>query len=163
MQKLARVLIILSFFLFLSELAFAQTRGEGVGALFSNAQGDTTVSISNVKTAPWSEVIVENGAGEMQAVAKLDGKGLVNFTFKAKSADVGSLFIYAVDEAGVTKKVLISGTSLSGEVLPPTLVSKEEDTLPANSATFAGFSYPGATVSVSLISDQDYDQTLNSI
>jgi hypothetical protein len=161
MRKLARVLIILSFFLFLSELAFAQTRGEGVGAFFSNTQGDTTVSISNVKTAPWSEVIVENGAGEMQAVAKLDEKGRVNFTFEAVSADVGNLYIYAVDEAGVTNKISIPGTSLSDEVLPPTLVSKEEDTLPENSAKFAGFSYPGASVSVHLTSDQGYDQTFS--
>ena len=166
MRKLARTLIVLSFFLFilfLSELTFAQTRGEGVGTLFSNIQGDTTISIINVKTAPWSEVIVENGAEEIQAVAKLDGKGLVNFTFEAESTDVGNLYIYAVDEAGVTNKILIPGTSLSNKVLPPTLVSKEEDGLPENSVKLIGFSYPGATVSVNLTSDQGYDQTFSSI
>src|SRR3972149_5558211 len=163
MQKLARVLTILSFFLFLSELAFAQTRGEGVGSLFPNPKGDPTISITDVKTAPWSEVIVENGAEEIQAVAKLDGKGLVNFTFEAESTDVGNLYIYAVDEAGVTNKILIPGTSLSNKVLPPTLVSKEEDGLPENSVKLIGFSYPGATVSVNLTSDQGYDQTFSSI
>jgi hypothetical protein len=163
MRKLAPIFIILSFFLFLSGLAFAQTRGEGVGTLFSNTQGDTTISINNVKTAPWSEVIVENGAGEIQAVAKLDEKGLVNFTFEAESTDVGLLSIYAVDEAGVTKKITIPGTSLIDEVLPPTLVSKEENELSENSVKLAGFSYPGATVSVNLTSDQGYDQTFSSI
>src|SRR3990170_7423394 len=133
MRRLAQTLIFLLSISFLSGLAFAQTRGEGVGTLFSNTQGDTTISITDVKTAPWSEVIVENGAEEIQAVAKLDGKGLVNFTFEAESTDVGNLYIYAVDEAGVTNKILIPGTSLSNKVLPPTLVSKEEDGLPENS------------------------------
>src|SRR3972149_9647999 len=108
-RQLAQILIAPLFLLLLSGIVFAQTRGEGVGALFTNTQGDTTISINNVKTAPWSEVIVENGAGEIQAVAKLDEKGLVNFTFEAESTDVGLLSIYAVDEAGVTKKIPIPG------------------------------------------------------
>src|SRR3970282_2742663 len=103
MRRLAQTLIFLLSISFLSGLAFAQTRGEGVGTLFSNTQGDTIISITDVKTAPWSEVIVENGAEEIQAVAKLDEKGRGKFTFEAGSADAGKLYISAVEEAGVTK------------------------------------------------------------
>src|SRR3990167_7835986 len=162
-RQLAQILIAPLFLLLLSDLVFAQTRGEGVGALFTNTQGDTTISITNVRTAPWSEVIVENGAEEIQAVAKLDEKGRVNFTFEAESTDVGNLYIYAVDEAGVTKKILIAGTSLSDEVLPPTIVSKDEEGLPEDSIKLIGFSYPGAVVNIHLVSDQGYDQTLNAV
>jgi hypothetical protein len=163
MRRLAQTLIFLFSISFLSGLAFAQTRGEGVGTLFSNTQGDTTISITDVKTAPWSEVIVENGAEEIQAVAKLDGKGRVNFTFEAESADVGNLYIYAVDEAGVTNKILITGTSLSDEVLPPTLISGGEEGLAEDSIRLTGFSYPGTTISVVLTSDRGYNQTLGAI
>ena len=162
-RQLAQILIAPLFLLLLSGIVFAQTRGEGVGALFTNTQGDTTISITNVRTAPWSEVIVENGAEEIQAVAKLDEKGRVNFTFEAESTDVGNLYIYAVDEAGVTKKILIAGTSLSDEVLPPTIVSKDEEGLPEDSIKLIGFSYPGAVVNIHLVSDQGYDQTLNAV
>lgn len=161
-RQLAQILTALLLILSLSGVIFAQTRGEGVGALLSNTQGDTTISIINVKTAPWSEVTVENGASEIQAVAKLDEKGRVNFTFEAESTDVGNLYIYAVDEAGVTKKILIAGTSLSDEVLPPTIVSKDEEELPEDSIKLIGFSYPGAVVSVVLTSDRDYNQTFSS-
>lgn len=161
MRRLAQILFALFSVLLLSKLSFAQTRGEGVGALFTSTQGDTTVSISNVKTAPWSEVIVENATGDNQAVAKLDGQGLVNFTFEALSADIGSLYIYAVDEAGATNKVLIAGTSLSNAILPPTLISKEEEGLAENAVKLTGFSHPGATMSVHLTSDQEYDQTFS--
>ena len=163
MRRLAQTLIFLLSISFLSGLAFAQTRGEGVGTLFSNTQGDTIISITDVKTAPWSEVIVENGAEEIQAVAKLDEKGRVNFTFEAESADVGNLYIYAVDEAGITNKILITGTSLSDEVLPPTLVSRDEEGLPEDSIKLTGFSYPGTVISVVLTSDRGYSQTLSAI
>src|SRR3989304_596412 len=163
MRRLAQTLIFLFSISFLSGLAFAQTRGEGVGTLFSNTQGDTTISITDVKTAPWSEVIVENGAEEIQAVAKLDEKGRVNFTFEAEKANVGNLYIYAVDEAGVTNKTLITGTSLSDEVLPPTLVSRDEEGLPEDSIKLTGFSYPGTVISVVLTSDRGYSQTLSAI
>src|SRR3989337_3306587 len=147
-RQLAQMLIAPLFLLLLSGIVFAQTRWEGFGALFTNTQGDTTISITNVRTAPWSEVIVENGAEEIQAVAKLDEKGRVNFTFEAEKANVGNLYISAVDEAGVTNKILIAGTSLSDEVLPPTIVSKDEEGLPEDSIKLIGFSYPGAVVNI---------------
>src|SRR3989337_3163401 len=163
MRRLAQTLIFLLSISFLSGLAFAQTRGEGVGPLWSNAQGDTIIATTDVRPALWSELIVESGAEEIQAVAKLDEKGRVNFTFEAESADVGNLYIYAVDEAGITNKILITGTSLSDEVLPPTLVSRDEEELPEDSIKLTGFSYPGTVISVVLTSDRGYSQTLSAI
>src|SRR3989337_2488138 len=125
MRRLAQTLIFLLSISFLSGLAFAQTRGEGVGTLFSNTQGDTIISITDVKTAPWSEVIVENGAEEIKAVANLDEKGRENLPCEAESADFRNLYIYAVDEAGVTNKILITGNSLGDERVPPTLLSRD--------------------------------------
>jgi len=159
MRKLALKLLAPTLLMLFPGLVLAQTRGTGVGALFSDTEGDTTVSITNVKTAPWSEVIVENSAGEIQAVAKLDGQGLVNFTFEAQSADIGSLSIYAADEAGATNKVLIAGTSLTGELLPPTIVSSGGD---EETAVLGGFSFPGAEIAAHLISDRGYDETLTA-
>lgn len=160
MRKAAVSLLVAVTSLVFSASAFAQTRGEGVGALFTHVDGDTEISISGVKTAPWAEVIVENAAEELQAVAKLNAQGLVNFTFKATSADVGSLLIYAVDEAGVTNKVLIPQASLSGDVLPPTLVTKDE--AGEDSVSLTGFSYPGATITVNLTSDKGYNNSFTT-
>jgi len=106
---------------------------------------------------------VENGAEEIQAVAKLDEKGRVNFTFEAEDTDIGNLYIYAVDAAGVTNRLQIAGTSLSDGVLPPTLISRDEEGLPEDSIRLTGFSYPGAVVSVVLVSDRGYSQTLIAI
>jgi hypothetical protein len=162
MRKITAGLSITALLLAVAVPIHAQTRGEGVGALFTNTQGDTTISIVNVRTAPWSEVIVENGAGETQAVAKLDEKGLVNFTFEAESTDVGNLYIYAVDKAGVTNKILITGTSLRDEVLPPTIISEEEEELPEDSIELVGFGYPGVIVSVVLDSGRGYHQNFSA-
>ena len=158
----AGMVVFCLFCLFFTTSAAAQSRGEGVGALFSNVNGDTTTSITNGKTAPWAEVIVENATAEVQAVAKLNEKGLINFTSSIKSEDLGSIYIYAVDEAGATSKVLITGTSLNNEVLPPTLISAEEEGLPQDSIKLTGYSFPSAQISIRLTSDQDYDRTLTT-
>ncbi|NIT04476.1 hypothetical protein GTO10_06295 [Candidatus Saccharibacteria bacterium] len=157
MRKIGLLLSVCALSVSATGFAVAQERGIGVGALFTNVQGDTAVSVANVKTAPWSEVIIENSSEELQVVAKLDEQGLVNFTFQAKSADVGSLFIYAVDEAGVTNKIQIEGTTLSDEILPPTIVSTESED--EQTVVFNGYSYPNAKVSVLLTSDKGYNNT----
>ncbi len=160
MRKAATSVLLSVAFLALCTTAFAQTRGEGVGALFTHVDGDTEISITSVKTAPWSEVIVENAEEELQAVAELDSQGLVNFTFNTAGADVGSLLIYAVDEAGVTNKILIPQISLSGDVLPPTLITKDE--ADEDSVSLTGFSYPGASIIVSLTSDKGYSNSFTT-
>jgi len=159
MKKIPALFFLLTLFLAAITPVKAQTRGEGVGALLSNSEGDTTASITDCKTAPWAEVIIENAAEEIQAVAELDEKGLINFTFEPLTADLGSLYIYAVDEIGVTKKVLISGTSFINQILPPTIISTDEGLIPENSLRVTGFSHPGATVRVKLTSDLGYDNT----
>ncbi|GMR18895.1 MAG: hypothetical protein BMS9Abin34_017 [Patescibacteria group bacterium] len=162
MRKIAAAVLLFTVLLLFARSAEAQSRGEGIGALFSPIDGDTTVSIVNGKTAPWSEVTVENAAEEIQAVAKLNEKGLVNFTFLIKSGDLGSIYIYATDEAGITNKVLILGTTLDGEVLPPTITSVEEESLPEDNLKLSGFSYPEATIRVAITSDQGYNGTFSA-
>jgi hypothetical protein len=140
-------------------ITHAQVQGEGVGALATKSAGGTVVTISNGKTAPWAEVIVETGGEDLRAVAEIDARGIFNFSFNTNSGDVNNLYLYAVDEAGITNKVHINGTNLSNTLLPPTMVGIDDDSLPNNSLSLYGFSYPGAQISVFLASDQDYSES----
>jgi len=143
-------------------ITHAQVRGEGVGALATKSTGGTVVTIANGKTAPWAEVIVETGGEELRAVAEIDSRGIFNFSFNTNSGDIDNLYLYAVDEAGVTNKVHISGTNLSNTLLPPTIVGIDDDSLPDDSLSLYGYSYPGAQILVSLVSDQDYSESFEA-
>ncbi len=161
MQLGSVFLAILLFNLFTGN-SYAQVRGEGVGALATKSTGGTVVTIVDGKTAPWAEVIVETGGEELRAVAEIDSRGIFNFSFNTNSGDIGNLYLYAVDEAGVTNKVHISGTNLSNTLLPPTIVGIDDDSLPDNSLSLYGYSYPGAQILVSLVSDQDYSESFEA-
>ncbi len=148
-------------FSFFTNISYAQVKGEGVGALATKTSGGTVISITDGKTAPWAEIIVETGGGELRAVAEIDSRGIFNFSFNVDSGDVNNLFLYAVDEAGITNKVYISGTSLSNTLLPPTIVGIDDDDLPDDSLSLYGFTYPGSQITISMSSDQGYIETFD--
>lgn len=139
--------------------AHAQVKGDGVGALATKTSGSTIITISDGKTAPWSEVIVETGGEDIRAVAEIDSRGIFNFSFNTNWGEVGNLYLYAVDEAGITNKVYISDTSLSNTLLPPTIVGIDDDSLPNNSLSIYGFTYPTAQITVSMTSNQGYSES----
>ena len=140
----------------------AQVKGDGVGALATKTTGGTVVTIADGKTAPWAEVIVETGGEDLRAVAEIDARGIFTFSFNTNSGDISNLYLYAVDEAGITNKVHISGTSLSNTLLPPTIMGIDDDSLPNNSLSLYGFSHPDAQISVFLVSDQGYSESFNA-
>jgi len=139
----------------------AQVRGPGVGALAGTTNGTTTVTIFSGRTAPWAEVIVETNGDELQAVAEIDATGLFTFSFNTQAANIGNLKIYAVDEAGVTASVLVNGTGLSNFILPPTIIVNTVS-LPDTSIGLRGYSYPGATLTITMTSTSGYSESFTS-
>lgn len=152
--------IIILLLLFFAKEVFAQ-RGEGVGALLNKSSGSASVSLSNGKTAPLAEVIVETQAGQVQAVAELDERGLFNFTFNTETGNIGALVIYAADKIGATKKITIPSSSYSNFILPPTIVSDNAG-LPDDSVKLKGYSYPGAAIKLSVASDSGYGEVFST-
>lgn len=140
---------------------FAQERGEGVGALTSKRSGEV-VEVSDGKTAPRAEVVVENEAGELQAVAELDSKGVINFTFLTDPSNLNNLYMYARDEAGITNKLYITGTNISNFILPPTIIGVDDDNLPDNYLSVTGYTHPGAEISLQLTSNAGYSEAFNT-
>src|SRR5260221_8034464 len=101
------VILAVATILLFTRSAFAQFRGDGVGALATSTSGTTSVSVTNGKTAPWAEVGIQNATGTQIVVAELDGQGIFNFTFTASSSDINNLYINATDSAGISRKVKI--------------------------------------------------------
>lgn len=153
-----KLFVVLALFILFTPVASAQEKGEGVGALATRPNGEA-ITISEGRTARWAEVIVENEAGELQAVAELDSKGLINFTFLTDSSNIGGLYIYAVDEAGFTNKLQFTGTNLSSFILPPTIVGEDDENLPDNYLKVSGYTYPSSEISLHLTSDDGFDET----
>ncbi|MBU0777243.1 carboxypeptidase-like regulatory domain-containing protein [Patescibacteria group bacterium] len=160
-MKTGLTLLVILFIGVFTRTSYAQVRGEGVGALAGKRMGETIVTVSDGKTAPWAEVIVETGEGDLRAVAEIDSRGIFNFSFNTNYGDVNNLYIYAADEAGITNKVYISGTSISNILLPPTIIGIDDDALPDNSLSLFGFTYPGAQIVLSLVSDQGYSESFD--
>lgn len=160
-MQMGSIFLAAVFFSFFTNISHAQVKGDGVGALATKTSGSTVITITDGKTAPWVEIIVETGAGELRAVAEIDSRGVFNFSFNTDSGDENNLFLYAVDEAGITNKIYISGTSLSNTLLPPTIVGIDDDDLPDNSLSLYGFTYPGSQILVSMSSDQGYSESFN--
>jgi hypothetical protein len=157
-MQLASISFAILFFSLFTTFTHAQVKGDGVGALATKTSGGTIVTITDGKTAPWAEVIVETEGEELRAVAEIDSRGIFNFSFNTDSSDIGNLFLYAVDEAGITNKVHISDTNLSNTLLPPTIVGIDDDSLPDDSLSLYGFSYPSAQIVISITSDQGYSE-----
>jgi hypothetical protein len=160
-MHMSSIFLAIMFLSFFTNISYAQVKGDGVGALATKTSGSTVITITDGKTAPWAEIIVETGAGELRAVAEIDSRGVFNFSFNTDSGDENNLFLYAVDEAGITNKVYISGTGLSNVLLPPTIVGIDDDGLPDNSLSLYGFTYPGSQILVSMSSDQGYLETFD--
>lgn len=154
-------LVFLAYLLIFDSVAFAQSRGAGVGALATRTGGSTLVNVSGGKTAPWAEVIVEDGGDNMQAVAEIDGQGIFNFTFYTDS--VGDLYVFAVDEIGVTNRVHFTTSNHSNFILPPTIVGEDDDNLDDDTPKFIGFSFPGADIKVTLNKDDAYFGTFETV
>lgn len=146
----------LTFCLFFVTPVYAQDRrGEGVGALLDRNVGVTHVVVTNGKTAPHAEVIVEDGEQFIHAVPELDYKGLFNFSFDTDR--VGHLYIYAIDDLGFTNKVPIPGSTFIDEILPPTIAIDDAD-IKKKSVDIWGFSHPNAVISVLSTSQENYRQ-----
>lgn len=127
----------------------AQSLGTGVGALLDKTGKSAIVNISNGRTAPNAEVVVENAVGEVHAVAELDTRGLFNFSFTTDPQNIGSLYIYAFDELDSTSRVQIVSQLLQNEILPPTIASSSGQLL-RSSVILYGFSHPQATVNINI-------------
>lgn len=128
---------------------FAQTRGEGVGALLGRSEGDTTVTVTEGRTAPKSSVFVENQDREVLLEATLDHRGIFTFSLDVERAAVGSLWIYAQDSLGQTTHQPLPGTENIDILLSPTIsFDKENSTYYA--AALVGYTYPAADVDVVL-------------
>jgi hypothetical protein len=137
---------------------YAQVRGDGVGALATRTSGNSLVTVTNGRTAPWAEVIVENGSGDVVAVAELDNRGIFNFSFYTDSTNLDNLYLYAVDEAGITNNIRLTSSNQNNFILPPTLVGVNETALPDTTLSVYGFAYPGSIVTVSLTSVEGYSR-----
>lgn len=125
--------------------AFAQERGEGVGGLLNPVSGDTTVTISDGKTAPRAEIFIESTAGKIQALAKLNASGVFNFSFKTDSLRNTPIYMYAVDSIGKTAVVTLDTSSVQGVLLSPTL-KRTSDPSDVSVAFIEGLSFPGASL-----------------
>jgi hypothetical protein len=164
-EEVKKILLFVFFFgafnLLFKGALYAQTKGEGVGALATRTSGGTTISVSNGKTAPWSEIIVEDASASLVAVAELDAKGIFNFTFGTNSGSVGSLYLYGVDEVGVTNKVQLTGINPNNILLPPTIIGIDDPDFPDDTLSVSGFAYQQAQVKVYLSSDEGYSEAFS--
>ena len=160
--RIGVILAVATIFLF-TRSAFAQFRGDGVGALATHTGGTVTVSVTNGKTAPWAEVGVQNATGTQIVVAEIDSQGIFNFTFTADPSDINNLYINATDSAGISQKVKITGSSLSNELLPPTIINDNPDKLPDTSIRMSGYTYPSSRVDITVTGDNGYNKALSAI
>lgn len=131
------------------EKIFAQTRGEGVGALLGKSSGDTEIFVNHGLTSPKSAVFVENREHEIRIEAALDSKGVFTFSFPTNEEEVGNLFIYGQDSLGQTSRVSLPGTVNNDILLSPTIANDNENTS-YHALALMGYAYPGSAVDVYL-------------
>lgn len=126
----------------------------GVGALVDQVSSGPTYLISG-KHAPFSEVVVADGADKVVAAAKVESLGDFSFQFRVDPDQVGNIFLFGIDQAGVTNKLAVPAGGVVDILLPPTLVQDVNIDLGNDGVALGGYSYPGASVVITLTKSGD--------
>lgn len=131
----------------------------GVASKITQVSNGQLVRISG-RHAPGSEIIVVDQSAQVVAAALDDGSGLFDFNFRVDSNQLGRLQVFAVDQASQTNAVPIVATNQTNMLLPPTLVEDPDTIVFKDRVGIGGYTYPNATVSITLANSQLPNQTV---